>query len=596
MTASDNRGMRLRLGTLVLVLAMSLGLPSLAAAASAPSTDATQAPVGALGADTAILTPPIRPAPNWTVRPVIKAPTGSRPLLQFTSDAAQALQAAESTPGMRALHRHEHPLQYVVDVWVGAGPRWEVFFSHNGSTVAEVDVSPAGRATGVWTGPLSIAVDGRGHYGGLFDSPWVVLTFCALFLVPFVNPRRARRMAHLDAALLLATFGLPYYLFDHTHFYASFYTIYPLLLLVMARMLFVAFRGRGGSDAHAPRWPMWFLAGGLLGLVAARITLDLCDPYVIDVGVASMIGAQAIAHGQPLYTTGLAHGDTYGPIAYLAYLPFEAVFPWQGVWRFVAGAHWAAISFDVATIIGLLALGTRLRPGTAGRRLGLTLAWAWAASPATLFTLMFNSNDGLLALLFVLALLVYASPVGRGAMLGLAAAAKLFPAILLPLFAAGWQRRSWRESIVTVAIFGLVVVAAFAGFIPPGGLHQIYERTIGFQLDRTDVFSIWALYPSLDWLRTIVEVAVCLLAASMFFLPPRRTLAQVAGAACALTIAVELPAQHWFYFYLTWMMPFAIVALLAREAVPAALRHLEASPGDGAGEPIAPAPIAAPAG
>src|SRR5208283_2691997 len=129
-----------------------------------------------------------------------------------------------------------------------------------------------------------------------------------------------------------------------------------------------------------------------------------------------------------------------------------------------------------------------LRPGPAGRRLGLTLAWAWCAYPATLFSLMNNSNDGLIALLFVLALLAFTSPVGRGALLGLATAAKLFPVVLLPLFAAGWRSRNRRDSLVTVGIFALVVVAAFAAFVPSGGLHELYDRTIGYQLTRPDVF------------------------------------------------------------------------------------------------------------
>ena len=88
-----------------------------------------------------------------------------------------------------------------------------------------------GQVTAVWTGALAVYLAGRGHYGGLFDSPWVVLSFAAVFLVLFFNPRRLRRLGHLDALLLLGLFAIPYYLFDHTHFDASVITVYPLLLL-----------------------------------------------------------------------------------------------------------------------------------------------------------------------------------------------------------------------------------------------------------------------------------------------------------------------------------------------------------------------------
>lgn len=603
-TASDNAGMRRRICTAALALGVTLGLPGVAAAASAPSIAPTpssaalsatsqvaQSQASNLGA--ALLNPPSTPARSWTALPTIIV--GRSHLVRFSVDARQALLAAEHTSQMQALHHREHPLNYTVDLWSGNVPDWQVYFAYHGTWVAEVDVSRSGRVTAVWTGPLAIATLGRGHFGGLFDSPWVVLTFAALFLVLFLNPRRLRRMAHLDALLLLALFAVPYYLFDHTHFIASYLVLYPLLLLVVARMLWLGLRGRPADD-HAPRWPIPVLAVGLLALVAARVALAFIDGNVIDVGVASVIGAHAIAHGQPLYVNGAAHGDTYGPITYLAYVPFEVLFPWRGAWNYVMAAHVAAVFFDVATTVALVALGIRLRPGAAGRRLGLTLAWAWAAYPATLLALMEHTNDGLIALLFVLGLLVYASPVGRGAMLGLAAAAKLFPAILLPLFAAGWRSRDWRQSLVTVAIFAAVVVASFAGFIPAGGVHLIYERTFGFQLGRSDPFSLWGLYPSLGWLNTVVKVAVCALAASLFFLAPRRSIAQVAALSAALVTAVQLPAEHWLYFYLAWIAPLAFVAVLARDPATGPERLFAQPPTGVRLEPPPPAPVAAPAG
>ena len=573
--------MRCRVWTAALVLGVSLlGLPVCASAASLSNN---------------LLNPPLAPVTSVTEFPVIVSPGPPRAVLRFTADADTALAASEATSQMQALHRQKHPLQYQVDLWSGQAAHYEVFFAYRGTTVAEVDVSPDGRATKVWTGPLAVATQGRGHFGGVFDSPWVIITFSVLFLVPFLDPRRLRRMTHVDALLLLALFTVPYGLFDHTHFTGSYLALYPLLLLVLARLLWVGLRPRS-TATEANRWPIPMLAVGVVGLVATRVAIDLGHSQVVDVGVASVIGAHAISHGMSLYTTGSVHGDTYGPISYLAYVPFEAVFPWRGVWDFVPAAHAAAIFFDLCTTIGLVVLGVRLRPGPAGRRLGLTLAWAWAAYPATLFVETFGTNDGLIALLFVLALLVYASPAGRGITLGLASAAKLFPVILLPLFAAGWRSRSRRATIMTVVTFALVIVASFAPFIPAGGVSQIYQRTIGFQLDRGDPFSIWGLYPGLAWLKVVAEVAACGLAAGVFFISPRRSLAQVAAVAGALTVAVQIPAEHWFYFYLTWIAPFALVALLAREAAPTSPRSVELARAEDGVTAAAAAPVAAPAG
>jgi hypothetical protein len=33
-------------------------------------------------------------------------------------------------------------------------------------------------------------------------------------------------------------------------------------------------------------------------------------------------------------------------------------------------------------------------------------------------------------------------------------------------------------------------------------------------------------------------------------------------------MAVQLPATHWFYYYVAWFMPFVLVALLGRQSVP----------------------------
>ena len=63
------------------------------------------------------------------------------------------------------------------------------------------------------------------------------------------------------------------------------------------------------------------------------------------------------------------HGDTYGPVAYLAYVPAVAVFGWSGKWDDLPAAHAAAILFDLLTLLGLFVLGRRL----GGMRLAATL-------------------------------------------------------------------------------------------------------------------------------------------------------------------------------------------------------------------------------
>lgn len=505
--------------------------------------------------------------------PLTPPPSATQPPPGFISNALQAEAAAEATRQMQALHARKHPLYVQPLVW--AGRRWLVGFSYRGLLVADVDETAGAKVTAVWIGPYATAVYTHGHYAPIFDSPWVVIPFSALFLVPFLGLGLGRGPGLLVAdGLAILSFLISYWLFDHRHLEPGVWLAYPPMLYLLARLSWIGFRGGGGAwrgaragiaRLAACRLDTRVLWVGLLALVGARIGLSLANREVIDVGYASVIGAHRIAHGLPLYYASAAHGDTYGPIAYLAYVPFEQIWPWHGVWDHLPSAHAAAIAFDLLTIAGLVALGHRLRPGGAGTRLGLALGWAWAACPFTLLALMMHTNDELVALLSVAMLLLFFSPAARGAMLALAAAAKFTPAALLGVIASP-RERGWRATLVCVSAFLAVVVVVFGLYLPPGGVSELYDHTIGWQLSRPDVFSPWALHPGLAAVKVVFEVLVALFAAAVAFVPRGRSLPRAAALCGAVTIAVELPAVHWFYYYVVWFLPFALVALLAAEA------------------------------
>ncbi len=208
-------------------------------------------------------------------------------------------------------------------------------------------------------------------------------------------------------------------------------------------------------------------------------------------------------------------------------------------------------------------LGRRLRRGREGLRLGLALGWAWAACPFTLMGLMEHSNDGLVAMLAVFALLAFNSPAARGALLGLATAAKFSPGALLPLF-AGRRDRGLKGAVICVASFTAVLVVSIGLYLPSGGLAEFYNHTIGFQINRIDVFSPWGMHPGLATLQTVLEVAAVALALGVAVERRPRTLVQVCALAAAVTIAIQIPATHWFYYYIIWFVPFVLVAVLGR--------------------------------
>ena len=245
--------------------------------------------------------------------------------------------------------------------------------------------------------------------------------------------------------------------------------------------------------------------------------LNVTDSNVIDVGYAGVIGADRIVDGDGLYgpkfSEDVERGDTYGPVNYLLYVPFEQAMPWSGSWDDLPAAHGAALAFDLLTLAGLVLLGTRLRPGAAGRELGVALGFAWAAYPYALFALETNSNDSLVALFTVAALLALTltparSAAGRGVAVALGAAAKFATIALAPLMAAAGRAAA---GCATAPLFGAGARrgagrSCSCPSCPTAGMREVYDRTVGYQASRPSPFSVWGQVDSLGWLQTAVKV------------------------------------------------------------------------------------------
>jgi hypothetical protein len=183
--------------------------------------------------------------------------------------------------------------------------------------------------------------------------------------------------------------------------------------------------------------------------------------------------------------------------------------------------------------------------------------------PYALYALASNANDSLVALATVAALLVLRSPAGRGAAIALAAAAKFAPLVLVPLWATGRGPAGCRAALTFGAAFGAVWVAAFLPFLPPGGLEQVWDRTLWSQLDRESPFSVWGQWEGLRPLQTGVQAATVALALAVARWPRERTTPQVAALAAALLVALQVATTHWFYLYIVWWAPLALVAIFA---------------------------------
>ena len=111
-----------------------------------------------------------------------------------------------------------------------------------------------------------------------------------------------------------------------------------------------------------------------------------------------------------------------------------------------------------------------------------------------------------------------------------------------------------------VLAFAAVTLAILIWPAIDPGLRTFYDRTIAYQAGRDSPFSVWGQV-GLEPLRIAIMVAVGVLSLLLAFRPRRKSLTQVAALGAALLIGAQLTAQHWFYLYIVWFFPLALVAL-----------------------------------
>src|SRR5262249_50058969 len=428
-------------------------------------------------------------------------------------------------------------------------------------------------------------------FGHILNAPYVWIPLALIFFLGLFDLRRPGRLAHLDLLALLS-FGISQVYFNDAEIGVSAPLVYIPLVYLFARMVWIGFKGRG--TGLRPTVPIRWLVIALVFLSGFRVAVNIVDSGVIDVGYAGVIGADRIEHGEPIYgdtafPSDNSRGDTYGPVNYAAYIPFNLVFPWSGHWDDLPSAHAAAIVFDLAAIVGLFFLGRQLAPGRRGRDLGVMLAFAWAAYPFTDLVLQSNSNDALVGALLIWGLVAFSKLGWRAILIALAAAAKFTPLFLVPLYATGYQGLSgrfttarskkakpgplWRvtslrlpESLwLKLAYFGVVFFSLSALLLVypavDPGLAKTWERTIQSQIDRTSPFSIWGQVTWLQPVQTLLTIATVGFASALAFVPLKRTLVQISALSAAVITATELTLEHWFYLYIVWFFGMVMAAI-----------------------------------
>jgi hypothetical protein len=462
-----------------------------------------------------------------------------------------------------------------------------------------------GRVTEAWTGPQvawKMARGRTGAFGGkTLLNPYVWIGFCLLFLVGLADFRRPLSVRNLDLVALLA-FSISLVFFNRGEIFRSVPLVYPPLAYLLARGLWIGVRGRGAGLLR-PRWPVWAFAAAAVFLTGFRVGLNLEAPRgVIDVGLAGVTGAQRIATGEAPYghmpvrddlepcgpadadgdirdriqTNGRCesaneHGDTYGPVSYLAYVPAYLAFGWSGKWDSLPAAHATSIAFDLLTLLGLVLVGLRF----GGARLASVLAFGWAAYPFTAYALNANTNDTVMPALLVGGFWLVSSPFARGAAAALAGWAKFGALLLAPLWAT-YPRLRRRDAGAYALAFAAATLAVFSVLLLEpnvwSAIETFWDRTVGYQLGRHSPFSLWDWgqyhaegIPDLAPAKPVLVVLAVVLALVVAVYPREKGPVQLAALTAALLVASQLPLTHWFYLYLPWFFPFVLLWLLLPE-------------------------------
>jgi len=474
-----------------------------------------------------------------------------------------------------------------------------------------------GLVTEAWTGPQVAWLMARGGgvaFGGKrLNSIPVWLAFCAVFLLGLADFRRLLSVRNLDLLVLLS-FTASLWYFNHGHIFASVSLVYPPLVYLLGRMMWIGARDRPPAAAP-PVWPVWALVAATVFLAGFRIGLNARDSNVIDVGYSGVIGAERIAHGQSPYghmpiqddlkpcappgrdgktsyriqTNGRCEaaderGDTYGPVSYQAYLPGYALYGWKGKGDNLNAARFTSVLFDVLGIVGLALLGWRF-----GRaRLAANLAFAWAAYPFTQYASSSNTNDAIPPVLLVFGLWLVTSPRARGAFVALSGWTKFASLLVAPLWLSYPELRARpREKWLFVGGFAVATLLSFwILLLEPNPLHAarvFWDRTIPWQVGRESPFSIWdwrqyhAGLPDLRALQIALEALLGVAAVIVAVVPRRKSPLQLAALTAALLIGFELVLTHWFYLYLPWFFPLVAFAVLFAAASPPTVEAREAS-------------------
>jgi hypothetical protein len=164
------------------------------------------------------------------------------------------------------------------------------------------------------------------------------------------------------------------------------------------------------------------------------------------------------------------------------------------------------------------------------------------------------------------AILLWRRPVACSGMLAFAGWFKLAPFALLPVCVAPLRGRRLAWALASIAAVSLPLIGVLVALGGIGGPADMIHA-VAYQFSRGVQQSVWGALGTAA-LQPLAQGAVLgLIAAAMVKLRQDPHLARdrerMAALSAAILIGLQLTAEYWAFLYLVWVLPLAIVSLLA---------------------------------
>jgi len=442
---------------------------------------------------------------------------------------------------------------------------------------------------------------------------WIALIVALMVAFDYERPSHPRNLE------LLALLSLGFLLFNVMRFFdllgnPVYFRVMDLVFtgIVAVSLALVALALWRLRHPHANPWRPNLPTRALTTLAIALLTLNVAIGLFTppdDAGFYTNLGAQRLRergkfpYGDPLLTNSAGAG--YGPVLYLAHLPYQFIFNPRPLNQteptrdeLAAGATYylppafatqlTTVTFHLLGVAALVLIGMRLA--------GPQVAWGLAALYCGSAYVMGvgGGRETIGGMTFIshiappsVALLAFAAlsrPLAAGALLVAAAATVFYPVLFVPAWLGYyWDRR--KDAIQFLA--GLTIAGLLIG-IPvlmlsqalPGHsvLGTVIRESVGHH-QGTDTyglstFGFWGQRGGIrEWLRqplvagefttSPMFMLTIVPAAGMFFLARRTTPQQLALLTGAIGILAQWSKIHGTGVYVNWYYPFFLIGLFA---------------------------------